>query len=361
MNIKFDFNDVLLTPKTTTVISSRYSDITLPKTLPLMTAPMDTVVNLDNIEEFLNRNIIVCLPRTISVDDYLIFINNYKDGYKKRNNIFLSVGFKDIDIIFGRDKKSHENTFEKIPSILIDVANGHMQKVLNYAKKIKKANPKIKIMIGNIANPDTYIWYMKSKVIDFIRVGIGNGNACLTTKNTGMGYPNASLLVDIQEAKIKFLKKNIDKSIKPPKIIADGGMKEYVDIVKALALGADYVMIGSLFNKSLESAGDNYLWRFKINQKMAEKTFRWGLPVKKYFRGMSTKAAQKAMGKTHLKTSEGVIRYRPVEYKLDGWLENFKHYLRSTMSYNNSRTLISFIGKVSFTTITEHAYKRFNK
>ena len=55
--IKFDFNDILLKAKTSTIINSRYKDITLPKTLPLMTAPMDTVVNLDNIYEFLNRGV----------------------------------------------------------------------------------------------------------------------------------------------------------------------------------------------------------------------------------------------------------------------------------------------------------------
>jgi len=356
--IKYDFNDILLKPKTSTIINSRYKDITLPKTLPLMTAPMDTVVNLDNIYEFLDRGVIVCLPRTIKFEEYNSFIFNCETDYYK--NVFLSVGFSDLDEMF-LDLKSNVNVFENIHNILIDIANGHMVKITNYARKIKKANPHIKIMVGNIANPQTYIWYMKSQVVDYIRVGIGNGNACLTTKNTGVGYPNASLIHDIQKAKVNYLKKNNNKNLKPPKIIADGGMKEYVDIIKALALGADYVMIGSLFNKSLESAGDNYLWRIKIPQKMAEKLFKWGFPVKKYFRGMSTKQAQKAMGKTNLKTSEGVIRYRPVEYKLSGWIENFQHYLRSAMSYNNTRMLHNFIGKVDFEIITQHAYERFNK
>ena len=353
--IKFDFNDILLKAKTSTVVNSRFKDITLPHILPLMTAPMDTVVNLKNIYEFLNRGVIVCLPRTIKFEEY----NNFVINSNHHKNIFLSVGFSDLDEMFF-DLKNNVNVFENIHNILIDVANGHMTKISNYARKIKKANPNIKIMVGNIANPQTYIWYMKSQVVDYIRVGIGNGNACLTTKNTGVGYPNASLIHDIQKAKVNYLK-NTNKNLKPPKIIADGGMKEYVDIIKALALGADYVMIGSLFNKSLESAGDNYLWRIKVSQKMAEKLFKWGLPVKKHFRGMSTKQAQKAMGKTNLKTSEGVVRYRPVEYKLGGWIENFKHYLRSAMSYNSNRVLHNFIGKVDFEIITQHAYERFNK
>ena len=76
---------------------------------------------------------------------------------------------------------------------------------------------------------------------------------------------------------------------------------------------------------------------------------------------MSTKGAQKAMGKTHIKTSEGVERRRPVEYTLEKWVENFEHYLRNAMSYSNAKTLDEFIGKVPICQITTRAYDRFNK
>lgn len=76
---------------------------------------------------------------------------------------------------------------------------------------------------------------------------------------------------------------------------------------------------------------------------------------------MSTKEAQKAMGKTNFKTSEGVVRYRKVEYYLQGWVENFEHYLRNAMSYSNAKTLNDFIGKAEVCQITKNAYDRFNK
>ena len=63
------------------------------------------------------------------------------------------------------------------------------------------------------------------------------------------------------------------------------------------------------------------------------------------------------MGKTNLKTSEGVVRYRKIEYKINEWVENFDHYLRSAMSYCNARN----IGKPDFELITENAFNRFNK
>lgn len=76
---------------------------------------------------------------------------------------------------------------------------------------------------------------------------------------------------------------------------------------------------------------------------------------------MSTKAVQKAMGKTQIKTSEGVVRYREIEYTLDKWIENFEHYLRNAMSYANAKTLEDFIGGTKTCLITKSAYDRFNK
>ena len=145
-------------------------------------------------------------------------------------------------------------------------------------------------------------------------------------------------------------------------IVADGGMKSYADIIKALALGADYVMLGSILNKCLESAGETRLYGFKINQhgKLAKLAFSLGLPIYKVFRGMSTKQAQKAMGVTQ-KTSEGIVTRRKVEYTFEGWLNNFNHYLSSAMSYTNSKKLEEFIGNVQYELITEAAVERYRK
>jgi hypothetical protein len=183
---------------------------------------------------------------------------------------------------------------------------------------------------------------------------------CLTTKQSGIGHPMGSLIKEIREIKNKYESKPNNK-YKLPAIVADGGMKDYSDIIKALGLGADYVMVGSIFNKSLESCADNYLFGFKVKPKTAEYFFNKGFTVKKYFRGMSTKGAQKAMGKTSFKTSEGVVRFRKVEYHLSGWVDNFKHYLRNAMSYSDAKKLDNFVGKVEFCQITTKAYDRFNK
>jgi len=83
--------------------------------------------------------------------------------------------------------------------------------------------------------------------------------------------------------------------------------------------------------------------------------------LKKSFRGMSTKEVQKKWGKQVLTTSEGVIRFRKVEYTLEQWVKNFEDYLRSAMSYSNASNLKEFIGQVEFIKITDNAYNRFKK
>ena len=365
--IKFDFDDILVVPKVNTHITSRYKDIKLPKELPLFAAPMDTVVNLNNMDVFLDNRINVTLPRTVGNDEFLYKIRG--KNFAEYAKVFISLGFGDIEKHF----KNNFKEFIEGQHILIDVANGHMYKVVDYAKEIKKLRPDLVIMVGNIGNPETYWWYAENNCVDYIRVGIGNGGGCLTTKQSGIGHPMASLIHETYLVKQRFIESNnVDIKhqntllrTKPvdgiPAIVADGGMKDFSDIIKAIALGADYVMVGSIFNKALESCAPNYLYGVKVNQRIANHFFNKGYTVKKYFRGMSTKAAQKAMGKTDFKTSEGVVRYREVEYHLSGWVENFEHYLRNAMSYNNAKTLEEFVGKVEICQITTRAYDRFNK
>ena len=351
---QFDFDDILIVPKINTPITSRYKSIDLPKMLPLFTAPMDTVVNLDNMDTFMDNKINICLPRTITYEQFKNRVRN--ENMQFYSNVFISMGFDEID---RHHNENHFDIFHENAHILIDVANGHMFKVMDIAKEIKLHRPDIKIMVGNIANPDTYYWYAMNGCVDYIRVGIGNGGGCLTTKQSGVGYPMASLIHATRLVKNGYEYATGVKDA--PAIVADGGMKNYSDVVKALALGADYVMIGSIFNLALESAAPNYIHGIKIGNKYAKMIFDNGRPVKKYFRGMSTKEAQKAMGKTVFKTSEGVTRYRKVEYHLNGWVENFEHYLRNAMSYSDADSLEKFIGEVEICQITKNAYDRFNK
>lgn len=356
-NTKVDFNDITLQPAAKTQITSRAQVNPFDKNgmLPIFTAPMDTVVDEDNHKLFLKNKINICFPRqkeyktsyaftffySLSLDE---FIKEYVE-----KTIFWSPRISVIDGGF-------ENLPKKQHYILIDIANGHMEKMMSAIKSAKeKHGDNIFIMAGNVANPETYR-LLSDAGADAVRIGIGNGNGCLTTQQTGIGYPMASLIRECYHK--TFLMDN------PALIVADGGMKNYSDIIKALALGADYVMVGSLLNKSLESCGETRLFKYiKINpnSKLALWLHKKGFKLTKRFRGMATKEVQKSWGNEVIKTSEGVVRIRPVEYTLKQWSENFESYLRSAMSYTNCKTLEEFKHNVTINAISEEAYRRFNK
>jgi len=339
-DIKLDFNDVLIKANISGEINSRSEIDVLDDYgyLPLFTAPMDTVVNKHNYKLFKEQGVNICLPRGEGGGRDSVFASYSLNDFKKT---FIT----DLDITIS----SNEQWF-----ILIDTANGHLKEMVTVVKRAKEIwGNKMTLMVGNIANAETYK-ILSDAGADYIRVGIGNGGGCLTTQQTGVGFPMASLIRECYYASCV-----LDE---PAKIVADGGMQTFSDVIKALALGADYVMLGSMLNKCLESCGNNYIWKtIPITQNGAEKAYNIGMNVYKKFRGMSTKEVQKKWGNINLKTSEGVVRFRKVEYTIEGWTENFESYLRTAMSYANSLNLEEFINKVEIIKISNNAYHRFNK
>jgi GMP reductase len=316
---------------------------------------MDTVVDLNNYKIFEDNKIYPIIPRTIDI--------------KPNRKQWKAIGLKEFDEILLNKDKEFISRVTGDYNILIDIANGHMEILLDMIKKAKNGwGEKVSIMVGNVANPETYRSLSEAGA-DYIRIGIGNGGGCLTSQNVGVGYPLASLIQECYE--ISCTLKN------PAKIVADGGMKNYSDIIKALALGADYVMVGSILNKALESAGqtvnpnvkhtgsgENWTEPGEVVDQYSENVknaFLNNAKFYKKFRGMSTKGVQKLLGNDNLKTSEGVTRMNPVEYTVEGWVENFSHYLASAMSYTGSSNLSKYIGQVDLNLITQSSFNRFNK
>lgn len=330
--------------------------------LPIFVAPMSSVIDLNNAKIFAFNKLNVVIPRTINLEDRLNVCEEY----------FIAVGLDEFE-----NKILTLNLEDRKPiKICVDVANGHMKKLIDlcaYAKN--RFGNKIIIMAGNVANPLVYYDYAYAG-IDYIRLSIGSGSACTTAANAAIYTPMASLIDECVS-----IKKNVErdrrnyKSI--PKIIADGGFNNYDDIIKALALGADYVMCGKIFAQCEEACGEklqkflysdgtykylNYYDAIKAKAYIdKENRFLNTLSTKIYinktsepypvtafneiyrnYYGMSTKKAQKEMGKENLHTSEGIEKMVTVEYSLLGWIDNFIDYLRSAMSYCNVTTLDAF-------------------
>lgn len=352
-----DFNDILITPAVTSSIRSRSeinpyrSDIGQTPWLPLFVSPMDTVIGLDNWMLYLENKMPICFPRDIRPESFKEEDVGLLSAYS--SVIFFSYSLDETSQLceWLENNKGKDLEF----NVLIDIANGHMKHMVDLVKELR-SRTKVKIMVGNIANPETYR-VLSEAGADFIRVGIGFGGGCLTAMNTGVGYSMAQLVKECSDIKDEM--ESMDQ--KTSKIVADGGFREYSDIIKALALGADYVMLGSILNKCLESSGDTYWKGIKVSSDIAGFLWRRKFKLEKKFRGMSTKEVQKKWGKEKLTTSEGVVRMRTVKYTLTGWRENFEDYLKSSMSYTNSRILKDFIGNVKWTIISQNSLNRFNK
>jgi GMP reductase len=341
-DLKFDLNDIVIIPAKESSVSSRSEcDIYHSNdTLPLMASPMDTVVSESNYPDYIRNRIIPCIPRETYINHSL---------YYPKTRYFQSFGLCHIRKQLEYNPKF---PFYDYPNVLIDSANGHMSILLTYVKEIKERWPDMKLMVGNVANPETFVNLAKAGA-DYVRISIGTGAGCTTAANVAINYPMGSLIAECRKQKVELGLK--------AKIVADGGMKNYSDIIKALALGADYVMIGSIFNKAIESAGFNYLYGVKINQKIAELLWRWNFPIKKKYRGMSTKAVQRSWGKSNLVTAEGITKYQKVEYTLEQWTKNFEDYLKSAMSYCDAKYLDDFIGNAQYVFITDASRRRFDK
>lgn len=389
LKIKLGYGDIMITPAAMSKINSRSECNPFVNTnneLPIFTAPMDSVVNEENVDLFIENGVTPIIPRTKNYDlDKRIELLN--------KNIWVSFSLKEFKEVF----LSEDFIIEEPVKVLIDIANGHMQSLYEATKEAKeKFADKIIIMTGNIANPKAYSEIVKMNAgISFIRVGIGSGRGCLSTSNTGVGVGMATLIQEVYEEKKKLLESGIC-GCRMPKIIADGGIRNYSDAIKAIALGADYVMIGSLFAQTVESAASkignvgtkneetvdlsiytnfrkdeddawiaDYTYQYVESKGdelkgVKKKNINLGRIMSKFY-GMASRDGQIAMNGEKTKTSEGKTIYLPVLYTLNGWIENFKDYFRSAMSYTGMSGYFEFKGNVELNIASDSYQRAVNK
>lgn len=388
--IKLGYDDISIVPERVTNIRHRtkcncYTDT---YSLPIFVAPMDNVVDVDSAEKYTDESINIIYPRTIPLKERISLMLDYLNhqwkftafSLNEVQDLFINELSEDTDnkdIIYDLRESAIENAADTsimAYRICIDIANGHMSDLINTIKTIKQMyGNKVIVMSGNIANPNTYKDY-EEVGCDFVRCSIGSGSRCTTSSNVAVHYGCFSLLKEIWE-----IKQQINGKCK---IIADGGIKGYGDIQKAL-LYADYVMIGGLFNKAIDSAGTpiygRFYWNFfgekilnpfktlfyygkKVKECDYEKVLKMvkngKVDVWKEYYGMSTKIAQSKINPGGiLKTGEGKVERQKVEYSIKQWVENEIDFLRSAMSYTNSKTLDEYKNS-NWVQLT---YKSYNK
>lgn len=220
--------------------------------------------------------------------------------------------------------------------IVVDTAHGHSESVLNMVKWIKKHFPESEVIAGNIATPDAYLDLVEAGA-DGVKVGVGPGSICTTRVVAGVGVPQLSAIMDVYE-----VRKNKDVPI-----IGDGGIRYSGDIVKALAAGADTVMLGGLLAGTDESPGDTVILegrRYKTYRGMGSLGALTETGGARYFQEGSTKFVPEGV--------EGMVPYRgPVSevlFQLVGGL-------RSGMGYIGAKDLKELREKAVFVEITQSA------
>ena len=334
---------------------------------PVIVSPMGAVTDEHNYKTWLNEKFMCVVPRTVDVEKRLEIM------YEAFASFSLSEA---EDILRFIDLKG------KTAYVCIDIAHGTMNRLYEVCKYLKHHyGQQMIIMTGNVANPNAYVYYANAG-IDYLRACIGTGSRCTTSANVGVHYPTATLLDELRMEKEKWEIEFGKPS--PTKIIADGGIANFDDIQKCLALGADLVMSGSIFAKSWEACGnigymhpdnlnmtdaipekvyfdkiiglekalkdmlqdyDKYDGRAQqlLQEEIAQVTeslskMKKRKPYREYM-GMSTKKMQLATGGSGKTTAEGISRPIPVEYNINKWADNMKSFLVSVMSYTDSKTL----------------------
>lgn len=316
------YDDVLLVPNYNHHESRRDVDVAvtdrtgkLTLKLPIFTANMDSVTESPMANFIGERGGMGVLHRFLSIDEN---VNEFK---KCQFQSFVSVGCSESEL-----KRAEALRDAGANYFCVDVAHAHGKYVGNTLKKLRELLPNACLMAGNVA---TYAGadYLSACGADIIKVGIGGGSVCTTRIKTGFGVPNLTAVTECAK---------VDRSI-----VADGGIRTPGDIVKALAFGADFVMIGGMLAGTGVTPG-------KVIQKAD------GTKVKQY-RGMASFEAQHDFlgGVPEWKTAEGVaveVPYRDTEQAI---VADIIGGLRSGLTYGGAASIKELQRKMSYVLITQ--------
>lgn len=326
----FTFDDVLLVPQYNEIRSRLDVDLTsgfhIKLSLPLISANMDTVTESEMAIAMDKAGGLGILHRFMKPEKLNAQVCKMREAKVKR--LALSVGVNDKEEINRVTGYSPE-------LVCIDVAHGHSKAVSETIERLRKElKPSTKIIAGNVATAEG-VRFLAEAGADIIKVGIGPGSLCSTRVVTGHGVPQLSAIDSCaQEADI--LTAELGRVIE---IIADGGIRNSGDAAKAIAAGADYVMVGSLVAASDEAPGDVVLIE--------------GRKYKQY-RGMASRDVQKELGKTA--AAEGVSKLKPALGPVSEILAEFAGGLRSAFTYSGACDVVEFKQKAKFIRITSHSH-----
>ena len=329
------FDDVLLLPRYSNILPSE-TDISLNLTkniklkTPFLSSAMDTVTESSMAIAMAKSGGIGIIHRNLDIKKQSKEVEKVK---RKKLFVGAAIGTNTDDL-----KRAKSLIDKGVDLIVIDTAHGDSKKVLKTLSKVKKN--KIPICVGNIATAEAAKRLFNSGA-DIIKVGIGPGSICTTRMVAGIGVPQISAIMEVHNA----LK---GKKIK---IISDGGIKFSGDIAKAIAAGADAIMMGSIFAGTQESPGK----KFKIKNKFY-KQYRGMGSIGAMSAGSSNRYFQKNYKDKSKFVPEGVDGR--VEYKgnVSKIIYQLKGGLRSSMGYVGAKKLNDIKKNAKFIKITKAGF-----
>ena len=318
-------------------------DLSLPikKIMTIDNIITTEISDLDNAEQILEENKIEKLP-VVNKKNELVGLITFKDIIKNRmrpNACKDRYGRLRVVAAVGVTKDASERVSAlvkaSVDAIIIDTAHGHSKGVIDLLKKIKSEFPKLDVVVGNIATAKAAKALIAAGA-DAIKVGIGPGSICTTRIIAGIGVPQLTALLDVNEV---AKKKNIP-------VIADGGIRYSGDIVKALVAGSSTVMLGSLIAGVEEAPGETIIFEGR-----KFKTFRGMGSVDAMQEGSKDRYFQAGETDPKKLVPEGIVGR--VAYK--GTLSEVIHQmiggLRAGMGYCGAKN-ITDLAKASFIKIT---------
>lgn len=323
-SLALTYDDITIIPKYSEVLSRSNCNIktriTKNKTLdiPITASPMDTVCGLEMAKALDKLGGLGFIHRFCSIED--------------QGNIIDSLDCTWTGAAVGVTGDWWERTCHLIRCgcdiILLDVAHGHHLHVKKAIEKIKSTHSNIEVIAGNVCTKDGAEDLCEWGA-DGLRVGIGGGSCCNTRISTGIGIPNVTALIDC--ISIKF----------DVPVIADGGIRYPGDVAKAIGLGAETVMLGSLLAGTFETPGEIQ----KVGKWPNEQLF-------KKYRGSASLEAKLESGQQG-KHVEGVSKICSYKGKVERIINDILDGLKSSMSYVGASTISEFISKVDFVRVTQ--------
>ncbi|MEX2451325.1 MAG: IMP dehydrogenase [Rhodospirillales bacterium] len=224
----------------------------------------------------------------------------------------------------------------EVDVIVVDTAHGHSKGVLDAVNRIKKLSNYVQVIAGNIATPEGARALIDAGA-DCVKVGIGPGTICTTRMVAGVGMPQLSAIMEVAEV---TQKQGIP-------MIADGGIKQSGDIVKAIAAGADCVMLGSLFAGTDESPGEVFLY-----QGRSYKSYRGMGSLSAMARGSADRYFQQDVSNALKLVPEGIEGQVPYKGPIATVIHQLVGGLRAGMGYTGSATLKDLQQRAQFRRLT---------